>query len=192
MPPVTTTTTTPVTTTTTTTTPVTTTTTTTTPVTTTTMTPHSEAVYNNMGPLSASATFCSNGGSATQTFTVPSGVTSLTSLQIYNDTWPSYEPAESENVNVEVNGNSQFIGSVSLPGNTSQEKSWSFNIGVSSGDTVEIVISFNSAVGKVPDLFVSSGNPTGSISYSNGMCSGRSSGSSSNPTLYGQVWGMAN
>jgi len=137
------------------------------------------------------AQFCSNGGSATQTFTVPSGAISLTELRIFNDTWSISEPSETESVAVYVNGQNRYNGSVSLPGNTSQEKDFYFNFGVSGGDSVSIVITFNSAVGKIPDLFLSSSNPTGTISYTNSNCSGKASGSSTNPTMYGQVIGMS-
>jgi hypothetical protein len=124
--------------------------------------------YNNYGPANAGRAMCRGnagepvstpGGTASQSFTVPSGVASLSSALVQIDP----DSTVTAHLTVAVNGATEATTTAAAAGDTT----FSFGpVAVRPGDTVTMSITFTATSGKIITVYTA-GSPGGSFTASN-------------------------
>ncbi len=148
--------------------------------------------YSNYGPANAGHAMCrgnpSNslsmpGGTASQTFTVPAGVASLSGALIQIDP----DSSVTAHLSVAVNGNVAATANAAAAGDTR----FGFGpIGVSAGDVITLTISFTSTYGKIITVYTA-GSPGGTFTASNSCPDGAPNVSTTSTGLRAVVSGMS-
>lgn len=115
------------------------------------------------------------GGTVSQTFTVPAGTTALTSATVQID--PSDQVLAT--LSVSVNGSQRRSAQATAAGDTNFDFD---DVAVSSGDRVELAVSFSATAGKIVTVY-SAGNPGGRFTVSNSCPDGAGSYASSDTGL---------
>jgi hypothetical protein len=153
--------------------------------------PHAVKAYDNYGPANAGHAMCrgnpSNGasmpgGTVTQSFRVPAGVSSLTSALIQIDP----DSSVTAHLTVLVDDNAAASTQAAASGDTN----FSFgSVPVSVGQTVTLSISFTATYGKIITIYTA-GNPGGTFSAANSCPDGAPSLTTSATGLRAIVEGM--
>lgn len=148
--------------------------------------------YSNYGPANAGHAMCRGnpgnsasmpGGTASQTFTVPSGVASISSALVQIDP----DSTVTAHLSVYVNGALAATTASAAAGDTH----FSFGpIGVQPGESVMISISFTATYGKIITVYTA-GSPGGTFTASNSCPAGAPSMSTSSTGLRAVVSGMS-
>jgi hypothetical protein len=138
--------------------------------------PHPVDAYSNYGPATLGHAMCRGnpgrpesmpGGSATQTFTVPGGVASLSSALIQIDP----DSSVTAHLTLNVNGSARATTDAAAAGDT--HFSWPA-VAVSPGDQVSLTISFTATFGKIITIY-GAAEVAGTLSYSNSCSDGAGS-----------------
>jgi hypothetical protein len=123
------------------------------------------------------------GGTASQTFTVPAGVASLSSALVQIDP----DSSVTAHLSVAVNGNVAATANAAAAGDTR----FGFGpIGVRAGDAITLTISFTATYGKIITVYTA-GNPGGTFTASNSCPDGAPNVSTASTGLRGVVSGMS-
>jgi serine/threonine-protein kinase len=148
--------------------------------------------YSNYGPANAGHAMCRGnpassvsmpGGTATQTFTVPGGVASLSGALVQIDP----DATVTAHLTVYVNGAPRASVTAAASGDTR----FSFGpVGVQPGQTVTIAISFTATYGKIITVYTA-GAPGGTFTASNSCPDGAPSLSTTSTGLRAVVSGMS-
>jgi hypothetical protein len=135
--------------------------------------PQSVNAYDNYGPANAGHAMCRGnpgrpesmpGGTASQTFTVPSGVASLSSALVQIDP----DSTVTANLTVSVNGTAEATAAAAAAGDTN----FSFaSVPVQPGDSVTLSITFTATYGKIITVYTA-GSPGGTFTASNSCSDG--------------------
>jgi hypothetical protein len=135
--------------------------------------PQPADAYDNYGPANAGHAMCRGnpgrpeslpGGTASQTFTVPGGVATLSGALVQIDP----DSTVTANLTVYVNGSAVASAAAAASGDTS------FTFGpadVRAGDTVTISITFSATYGKIITVYTA-GSPGGTFTASNSCSDG--------------------
>jgi protein involved in polysaccharide export with SLBB domain len=148
--------------------------------------------YDNYGPANAGHAMCRGnpgrpeslpGGTASQTFTVPGEVATLSGALVQIDP----DSTVTANLTVYVNGSAAASAAATASGDTS----FAFGpVGVRPGDTVTISITFSATYGKIITVYTA-GNPGGTFTASNSCSDGAPSLSTSATGLRAVVSGTS-
>jgi hypothetical protein len=148
--------------------------------------------YDNYGPANAGHAMCRGnpgrpeslpGGTASQTFTVPGGVATLSGALVQIDP----DSTVTANLTVYVNGSAAASAAAAASGDTS----FTFGpVGVRPGDTVTISITFSATYGKIITVYTA-GSPGGTFTASNSCPDGAPSLSTSATGLRAVVSGTS-
>ncbi|HEY4811306.1 MAG TPA: IPT/TIG domain-containing protein [Solirubrobacteraceae bacterium] len=140
--------------------------------------PHAVDAYSNYGPATVGHAMCRGnpgrpesmpGGSATQTFTVPAGIASLSSALIQIDP----DSSVTAHLTLSINGTVRATTEAAAAGDT--HFSWPA-VAVSPGDQAALTISFTATFGKIITIY-SAAQAGGTLTYSNSCSDGAPSGS---------------
>jgi hypothetical protein len=143
--------------------------------------PHPVNAYNNYGPATLGHAMCRGnpgrpesmpGGTATQTFTVPAGVASLSSALVQIDP----DSSVTAHLALAINGEVRATATSLAAGDTS------FNwpaVATSPGDQASLSISFTATFGKIITIY-SAAAVGGTLTYSNSCSDGAPSGTTEN------------
>jgi IPT/TIG domain/RTX calcium-binding nonapeptide repeat (4 copies) len=143
--------------------------------------PHSVNAYDNYGLATLGHPMCRGnpgrpesmpGGTATQAFTVPAGVASLSSALVQIDP----DSTVTAHLTLAVNGVASATATASAAGDTSF--SWT-PVPVKPGDEVALSISFTATFGKIITVY-SAAAVGGTLTYSNSCSDGAPSGTTAN------------
>jgi hypothetical protein len=155
-------------------------------------TPTPVNAYDNYGPANAGHAMCRGnpgrpesmpGGSASQTFTVPPGVASLSGALIQIDP----DPTVTAYLTVYMNGTAEATANAAAAGDTQ----FSFGpISVQAGDSVTIAVTFAATYGKIITVYTA-GDPGGTFTASNSCSDGAPSLSTTSTGLRAVVSGMS-
>jgi hypothetical protein len=148
--------------------------------------------YSNYGPANAGHAMCRGnpgnslsmpGGTVSQTFTVPTGVASLSSALVQIDP----DPSVTAHLSVAVNGNIAATADAAAAGDTR----FVFGpVSVSAGDAIKLTISFTATYGKIITVYTA-GNPGGTFTASNSCPDGAPNVSTTSTGLRAVVSGMS-
>jgi len=148
--------------------------------------------YDNYGTFNRGYAMCLGnpgrpesmpGGTATQTFSVPSGVSYLNSAKIQIDP----NSSATAHFQLRVNGSLQATASATPSGDTN----FSFGrVNVGRGDQVSFSVTFTSSVGKIITVYTA-GSPGGTFTASNSCSDGGANVSSTGTGLRAVVSGMS-
>ena len=123
------------------------------------------------------------GGTASQTFTVPAGVASLSGAMVQIDP----DPTVTAHLTVYVNGTAEGSADAAAAGDTQ----FSYGpIGVQAGDSITISITFTATYGKIITVYTA-GSPGGTFTASNSCSDGAPSLSTSSTGLRAVVSGLS-
>lgn len=140
--------------------------------------PHAVDAYSNYGPATAGHAMCRGnpgrpesmpGGTATQTFTVPAGVASLSSALVQIDP----DSSVTAHLTLAINGVVQAAATSLAAGDTTF--SWPA-VATGPGDQAALTISFTATFGKIITIY-SGAEVGGTLTYSNSCPDGAPSGS---------------
>jgi hypothetical protein len=143
--------------------------------------PQPVKAYDNYGPATLGHAMCRGnparpesmpGGTATQTFTVPSGVASLSSATIEIDP----DTTVTAHLTLKINGTIRATTSAAAVGDT--KFSWS-PVAVKAGDAASLSITFTATFGKIITIY-SAAAVGGTLTYSNSCPDGAPSGTTPN------------
>ncbi|MGH3260892.1 MAG: hypothetical protein ACRDNS_02745, partial [Trebonia sp.] len=148
--------------------------------------------YDNYGSANAGHAMCRGnpasavsvpGGTASQTFTVPAGVATLSGALVQIDP----DATVTANLTVDVNGTAAASAASAAAGDTS----FTFSpVSVQQGDTVTISITFSATSGKIITVYTA-GSPGGTFTASNSCPDGAPSVSTSTTGLRAVVSGTS-
>lgn len=131
-------------------------------------TPQPVDAYANYGPANAGHAMCRGnpgnalsmpGGTASQTFTVPAGVASLTSALIQIDP----DSAVTAHLSIAINGTAVATADAIAVGDTRFQFG---SIAVNAGETITLSVSFTATYGKIITVYTA-GSPGGTFTASN-------------------------
>lgn len=152
----------------------------------------SRVIFDNYGVANQGRAMCRGnpqrpesmpGGTVTQSFAVPGGVTSLTSALVQIDP----DSRVSAALSVEVNG----VGKASAVAQASGDTRFDFGpVAVQQGDQVSLSITFSASYGKIITVYTA-GNPGGVFTTRNTCSDGAPSVQITNTGLRAQVVGLA-
>ncbi len=143
--------------------------------------PHPVNAYSDYGPATEGHAMCRGnpgrpesmpGGTATQTFTVPAGVASLSSALVQIDP----DSTVTAHLTLTINGTVRATTTALAAGDTSF--SWPA-VATSAGDQASLSISFTATFGKIITVY-SAAAVGGTLTYSNSCSDGAPSGSTTN------------
>ncbi|HKV58012.1 MAG TPA: hypothetical protein VJO32_07010 [Ktedonobacteraceae bacterium] len=148
--------------------------------------------YSNYGPANTGYPICRGnpnnsqswpGGTVSQTFTVPTGVASLSSALVQIDP----DSTVTAHMNLAVNGNVVATADAAAAGDTQ----FQFGpVSVSAGDVITLSISFTATYGKIITVYTA-GSPAGTFTTSDSCPDGASNVSLTNTGLRARVSGMS-